>query len=126
MWILAICFEVVILVIIGNARGNSNYSVDLEAGELAVGALRTLLLVLMTGCFLVGHNNYHSLRSTSVEREALLGNGHAQAQQKPNSDRHISKDAQSTGWLDYFIGFKKLFPYVWSVRSTPDACQYAD
>lgn len=25
----------------------------------------------------------------------------------------IAQDTQSSGWLDYFMGFRVLFPYIW-------------
>ncbi|KAK7738418.1 hypothetical protein SLS62_011406 [Diatrype stigma] len=37
------------------------------------------------------------------------GNGHAAAHAPPKKGR----DAQSSGWFDYFAGFRVLFPYLW-------------
>lgn len=32
------------------------------------------------------------------------------------------RDAQSSGWFDYFAGFKVLFPYLWYVPQQPSPC----
>lgn len=39
------------------------------------------------------------------------GHGHAAAHGPPKKGR----DAQSSGWFDYFAGFRILFPYLWWV-----------
>ena len=113
MWMLAICFEVVIIATAGAIEGQWNRTDVLETSKLAIGALRILLLTAMAGAFLVEQSHLRASAVNEQESESLLGNGHAQNKYDGSLVKPMRQDAQSTGWLDYFIGFKKLFPYVW-------------
>ncbi len=54
------------------------------------------------------------------ESQSLLESSHGPAASYGGSNGSASgnptqkaRDAQSTGWLDYFAGFQILFPYLW-------------
>ena len=76
---------------------------------------------------------YISARRQVLDDEELnrsesecLGNGHTVSAGygtiKANDPMEVepkAKDAQLSTWLDYFIGFRVLFPYIWLVTSLP-------
>lgn len=53
-------------------------------------------------------------QSNGSERQGLLENGDPISKYDSFPAIHEKvTDAQSTGWLDYFVGFSALFPYIW-------------
>ncbi|KAM0323758.1 hypothetical protein ACHAQA_008695 [Verticillium albo-atrum] len=79
---------------------------------------RTVILVVMTAT--LGLREYKlrpaHVESASEERESLLANGNGNGYgsspaASPGSARRTQ--VSGTGWLDYFAGFKVLFPYLW-------------
>lgn len=70
-------------------------------------------------CFATAMTIYSTQKhqSSSSEASPLLqadedptSYGAADIPKKPNQTQ---KDAQSTGWLDYLIGFGTFWPYIW-------------
>ena len=115
MWILAGCFEAAILLLTGLIDGELNAGDALEIGGLALGAFRILLLAILIATFLSSiYSRPRSQVITVQESESLLGQDHDHVKYDGSPSKLIKKDAQSTGWLDYFVGFKKLLPYIWS------------
>jgi hypothetical protein len=53
-------------------------------------------------------------KSDEFEREGLLATSQVEygTNRKP-SDTTTSAPPKRGGWLDYFIGFRILFPYLW-------------
>lgn len=86
-----------------------------------LGLLRVLTLLVMSIILLVREYKLRPARpkrsSSSEEQESLLGNGNGASGygSVPASDAEPVKRTQvsGTGWLDYFAGFKLLFPYLW-------------
>lgn len=85
-----------------------------------LGLVRILTLVLMTSILAVREYKLRPAKrdSNPQEQESLLGNGNGSSRSYgsvPASDTGPVKRTQvsGTGWLDYFIGFKLLFPYLW-------------
>ncbi|MCJ1401064.1 hypothetical protein MMC11_004276 [Xylographa trunciseda] len=58
------------------------------------------------------------LETTTEERRALLGPEISRVHvidtgKSPTITIQEKVDAQSSGWFDYFVGFRVLFPYIW-------------
>ena len=115
-------FELSILALrVANVASHSVEASGLEAAETALRTLRALLLVMMSIVFLsAGHRRRDIVESNSYERESLISNRNPESQpyggtdcKAGNKTNLVTADAQSSGWLDYFIGFRVLFPYIW-------------
>ena len=114
-WILAIVFEAVIIVLTQVMASRLGGLGELESAETALGAFRVATLLVMSIVFALIDYSWRITRFSAIdEREGLLensvnGSGYGiTATPKPRI-----RDAQSTGWLDYFVGFSTLFPYIW-------------
>jgi hypothetical protein len=88
----------------------------LEKIEAMLAAFRMVVLMTMVSlhalpAIMARSVGYHS----DAERDALLPNKDAAT--KMNQLALPTIDAQSTGWLDYFIGFSALLPYIWYVNT---------
>jgi ATP-binding cassette, subfamily B, vacuolar membrane transporter HMT1/ACLQ len=115
IWVLAGCFEVAILAVAISIWKTLKFENILNYGGLALGTLRVLLLAIMATVFFWSRKSTYPSTRNEQESESLLGQGSSQTKYDGSLSKPFQKDAQSTGWLDYFIGFKKLFPYIWSV-----------
>ncbi|KAM5385723.1 hypothetical protein ACJZ2D_000922 [Fusarium nematophilum] len=88
-----------------------------------LGLFRIVILVLMIGTLLLREFKLRPSQPKSIpeERQSLLENGNgssrnyggvpAHMQAVPDSPRRTQ--VSGTGWLDYFAGFRILFPYLW-------------
>ncbi|KAF2179235.1 putative transport protein [Zopfia rhizophila CBS 207.26] len=92
--------------------------------QIALGGVRVVTLFCMAAIHAVIQFDLFSPQTDSDETESLLhsnGNGHmvyGAASGKAFST--LNKDTtsrQPAGWLDYFIGFQILFPYIWPSNS---------
>ncbi|KAH8585421.1 putative ABC heavy metal transporter [Bisporella sp. PMI_857] len=115
-WLVAIAFEIS-LAIIDNIKAANPSQLWIIASIL--GGLRILILLLMTAVFV-----YHEQRKlwkefgTDEERESFAsnrdGNSPNYGAAKPPD---IQGQARDGGWLAYFDGFRRLFPYIWPSNS---------
>lgn len=125
-WVAGLLLEAVIAAVLKTQQAAIGLSRDVVDTLLSLGLARLAVLVVMIGLMAL---RQHKLRpsqpqSAPEERQSLLGNGqgpvtgyggahgHAPAI-KPASGK--PPGVQGTGWLDYFAGFRVLFPYLWYV-----------
>ena len=90
--------------------------------EQALAIARISLLLGMCSLFLIASRTI-STKVSFGDNEAspLLGHGNHNGVVNGNGTmskanavvREKAVDAQSMGWLDYFVGFSVLFPYIW-------------
>jgi len=106
-WIAAAIFETGILL--------STWKVGVPAIEIVqwyAGAVR----LLTVACMIAAHiSTSHDKVPQTNEAESLL-NGTSYGTMKPDhshSQAHASPQSRKAGWLDYFISFRLLFPYIW-------------
>jgi hypothetical protein len=111
-WILGAIFEVVL------TTGTATSLSGPRTARIALGVLRVVILLAMAISYVF--INWKPLLSDGdlEASEGLLdsnGNGHVTygvIDGKPiSSQQHAVR--QKGGWLDYFIGFRILFPYIW-------------
>jgi ABC-type transport system involved in Fe-S cluster assembly fused permease/ATPase subunit len=110
-WIAGAMLEGVIIALFGTQQRYINLQPKLRDALIGLGIARITTLVVMIGLMVRRHYALRSslLSSTTGERQGLLenGNGHA----APGGKK--PRDPQSSGWFDYFAGFRVLFPYLW-------------
>ncbi|KAG9230913.1 P-loop containing nucleoside triphosphate hydrolase protein [Amylocarpus encephaloides] len=106
-WMVAISFEILTLVLSGMYTTYDRLATVLAAFSL----LRLVLMVTMVGLFANQNRARWRLTAFDVEREALLGG---------DSITEVNMTCKSpgfkgtpVGWLEYFYGFRRLFPYIW-------------
>ncbi|KAI1043085.1 hypothetical protein LB505_006961 [Fusarium chuoi] len=84
-----------------------------------LGAARVLVLALMIGALGLREYKTKALEPKSLpeERRGLLENGNGTAEGygsiQPTAAEPRRTQVSGTGWLDYFAGFRVLFPYLW-------------
>lgn len=99
----------------------------------ALGLARIVVLLLMISA--LGLQEYKlkptTPKSNPEERQSLLENGDGSSGNygsvpaaAPGSARRTQ--VSGTGWLEYFAGFKVLFPYLWYEAPTPSMIAAAD
>jgi hypothetical protein len=88
----------------------------------ALGPCRILLAISMVAIFMYAVRETKDDSEASIgERQSLLGNGTLRTEEPYGGANGKAVlfgekkvvDAQSSGWLDYFVGFRVLFPYIW-------------
>ncbi|KAJ4251444.1 hypothetical protein NW762_011427 [Fusarium torreyae] len=86
----------------------------------ALGSSRIVVLALMIGALGLREYKLKALEPKSVpeERQSLLENGNGTTESYGSVQPAAPEPARrtqvsGTGWLDYFAGFKVLFPYLW-------------
>jgi hypothetical protein len=120
-WFAGAAFEITILSLrLVSTTSVSVKLADKDAGRLAFGLARLAILFSMTVAFWYSRRQTAETKESDAERESLLANGNGSSQEygaaKPDVLKNNSvkvTDAQSSGWLDYLVGFKALFPYIW-------------
>jgi hypothetical protein len=85
-----------------------------------LGIGRIVLLGLMVALLVPQHYRSHTEPELGDESQSLLDSSNGPAVSYGVDNRNNSKpptkkarDAQSSGWFDYFAGFQVLFPYLW-------------
>ncbi len=85
-----------------------------------------MILLLMVAAYVSAQRQVLDDEELNRSESECLGNGHivsaGYGTTKANDPVEIepkAKDAQLSTWLDYFIGFRVLFPYIWLVTSLP-------
>lgn len=125
MWIMSAFYEIAWL-----AHGWTVLTTNSNAGNvwhtaLAVVAVVRVLVLLCMSVLFVGIYHWRSWGQSSPdggERQNLIGDGsptygttnysNGSIGAKASSPKRAG-DAQTTTWLDYVIGFKSLFPFLW-------------
>lgn len=124
-WITGLLLEAVIAAVFKTEQRAINVPANILDVLFSLGIARIGVLLVMIALLVLRQYALRRLHSssTSEERQGLLengqgpvgsyngaNNGHAAAG-KPSAKK--PKDAQSSGWFDYFNGFRILFPYLW-------------
>lgn len=113
IWIVSFIYETAwVLCILHPALDSGPHSV----AQLALGVSRVLVMLCLVFLYLgttprrPSHDEEESdeLLSTEAANGNIYGTSH-----KTHDSREIIGDAQTTTWLDYFLGFRALFPYLW-------------
>ncbi|KFA55612.1 hypothetical protein S40293_09681 [Stachybotrys chartarum IBT 40293] len=121
-WITAVLVETVISSVFVSTQPLLRVPSDLIISLNALGWARIVVLVLMTGTLLFREYRLRPTQPKSVpeERQSLLENGNGNGASAsygsvPASAAESPRRTQvsGTGWLDYFVGFRVLFPYLW-------------
>lgn len=131
-WVTGVLLEAVITAVLKTQQPAIGLSRDVVDTLLSLGLARIAVLVIMISLMALRQYKLRASDSQSgpEERQSLLGNGqgpvadyggahgHAHGHMpaiKPASGK--PPGVQGTGWLDYFAGFRILFPYLWYVTS---------
>lgn len=122
-WVIGTLFEIVTVAILSSVQPSIRVSAEFIFILNVLALVRVVTLIIMITIMCLG--KYLSRRSESKasaeERQSLLqGNGasasyggtQAPALAVPPVRR---TQVSGTGWLDYFAGFRVLFPYLWCV-----------
>jgi ATP-binding cassette, subfamily B, vacuolar membrane transporter HMT1/ACLQ len=86
-----------------------------------LGMSRILTLLLMIALLVRRQYRLRPERGSGDERQSLLENGNGAAANgyggtngtTPGHPAPPDRQMHNVGWLDYFAGFKVLFPYLW-------------
>jgi ATP-binding cassette, subfamily B, vacuolar membrane transporter HMT1/ACLQ len=91
----------------------SNEADKVVKATFSVLRIAVLLSMSITHVILCGEHFFGKVNKD--ETETLLSNGSAEygTTKKANSSAASTKAPQRGGWVDYFIGFRILFPYLW-------------
>lgn len=118
-WAVATLVEIVIAAVLFTAQSDLRVSHGLVERLHALSLCRIAVLVLMILALITREYKLRPSQPKSApeERQSLLENGNGSA---PSYGSVPAAPAQprrtqvsGTGWLDYFAGFRVLFPYLW-------------
>ncbi|KAH6954357.1 hypothetical protein DER45DRAFT_540496 [Fusarium avenaceum] len=119
-WCVGALAEIVIAAVFSSAEPRLRVSPGFVDTINILGSARVFVLALMIGAFGLREYKLKSLEPKSVpeERQSLLENGNGAAESygsvPPTTPEPARRTQVSgTGWLDYFAGFRVLFPYLW-------------
>ncbi|KAI1858131.1 hypothetical protein JX265_010799 [Neoarthrinium moseri] len=120
-WVAGIMLEAVIAIIFKSEQRSIRVSARLLDSLFGLGVSRISVLLLMTVLLVYKQSRLRALESGSnSERRPLLENGHGPASNYGGTHARATvsgtdkpRDAQSSGWVEYFAGFRILFPYLW-------------
>ncbi|KAL6916356.1 hypothetical protein ACHAP8_007819 [Fusarium lateritium] len=118
-WCVAALAEIVIAAVLSAVEPQLRVSPDFVDTTNILGSARVFVLALMIGSFTLREYKLKSLQPKSLpeERQGLLENGNGNAEGygsvPPSTAEPRRTQVSGTGWLDYFAGFKVLFPYLW-------------
>ena len=120
IWILALVYELGLLVLFQNHQNHIRSKVFYSV-QITLGVARSLiLLVLAIAYYVLQRYTTKHQGWECEEREQLMPNDQPLSTEygslKPNQQVNVQprvEDAQSLGWMDYFIGFRVLLPYLW-------------
>jgi hypothetical protein len=107
--LVATVFEVLILAV--EAPSYEGYD-DFGFTSSGLGCLRAAVLVLMAYMFRIQRQAADpGMSVTDVERQGLIRDDTGRKYGAMVSNEKAQ--ASPPGWLDYFYGFRRLFPYIW-------------
>ncbi|KAF4972084.1 hypothetical protein FZEAL_9678 [Fusarium zealandicum] len=122
-WATSVLVETVITAVFYSVHPSLRVSKTFVDVLNALSMSRIVILLLMMGTFTMWEYKLRPSEPKSVpeERQSLLENGngtssnyggtHAHSSATPDKPRRTQ--VSGTGWLDYFAGFRVLFPYLW-------------
>lgn len=122
-WVTGVLLEAVIAAVFKLDQRSINAPPRLLDVLFSLGIARIVTLLVMTA--LLVRRQYALTASTSdstaEERQGLLENGQGSVGGYHGTNGHTSAPKvpaakptnQNKGWLDYFAGFRVLFPYLW-------------
>ncbi|KAG8162905.1 hypothetical protein KVR01_007383 [Diaporthe batatas] len=129
-WVAGVLLEAVITAVLKTQQPAIGLSRDVTDTLLSLGLARIVLLVVMISLMALRQYKLRPSEPQSApeEQQSLLGNGQGPVADYGGAHGHghghghmpAIKPAsgkppgvQGTGWLDYFAGFRVLFPYLW-------------
>jgi hypothetical protein len=112
VWIVNIIFEGVIRALSEMIHG------PLSNSPLVLGVFRIIVLLMMSSAYAVAQWDRVVKAVHNEDTERLLGSDHIRTNGYGAVNGNDKPAAQPVskpkgGWLDYFIGFRVLFPYIW-------------
>lgn len=122
-WVTGVLLEAVIAAVFKTQKQSINASSRLLDALFTLGIARIVTLLVMIA--LLVRRQYalkaSTSRSEAEERQGLLENGQGPIVDYHGTNGHVSvhkppagkPNTQNKGWLDYFAGFRVLFPYLW-------------
>ncbi|KAM0273590.1 hypothetical protein ACHAQH_008253 [Verticillium albo-atrum] len=117
-WVVGALSEVVITAAFAVDQPSLRVSKGFIESLYGLSAARTAILITMTAALCLREYKLRPahVESAAEERQSLLANGNGSSYgsapaASPGSARRTQ--VSGTGWLDYFAGFKVLFPYLW-------------
>jgi ATP-binding cassette, subfamily B, vacuolar membrane transporter HMT1/ACLQ len=124
IWCISLLFEILQLALFAARVRTPFLSPPIDATQVAMAALRVVLLLAMISIsWFTGPKIETDTTTSPAEAESLLRNGEPVPPQSISYGAVSKKfqavkitqvnDAQQTTWLDYVVGFRKLFPYLW-------------
>ncbi|KAI1662259.1 ABC heavy metal transporter [Daldinia decipiens] len=128
MWLISLAYESASLhQSIGLRSRKQDSHVLWYISVITFGSLRILLLLLEIALYwITAPELYNENRSFPDESDSLLAHssrnytGNSRPMKSTASDGHRKGvDAQTTTWLDYLLGFRKLIPFLWPSDSKP-------
>lgn len=124
-WVAGVLLEAVIAAVLKTQQPVIGLSRDVVDTLLSLALARLVVLVVMIGLMVLREyklNRSSESQSAPEERQSLLGNGSGPVPDYGGAHPHMPAikpasgkppGVQGTGWLDYFAGFRVLFPYLW-------------
>jgi hypothetical protein len=118
MWLISTFYEVIIFIIfLRNSSLLQSVSSILDALQIALAISRILIFMSLLALYWATiRSRNRKNESLGEETESLLGEhvgyGTSNISSEGNSNSRPG-DAQTTTWLDYLLGFSKLFPFLW-------------
>ncbi|KAI1457521.1 ABC heavy metal transporter [Annulohypoxylon moriforme] len=120
MWIISAVYEVAWLIYQFEVQPHYSYGA-IEIIQVTFAALRVFILLCSIVLYWALKISLRRGQPTSQdEAESLLRNGHENSWNYGTPDTKArangyakAGDAQTTTWLDYLLGFQKLFPFLW-------------
>jgi hypothetical protein len=117
-WVVGALVEIVTGAIFTSQQSRLRVPDDFIATLNILGLARIVILFLMTLLLLAREYRLRPIKPKSVpeERQSLLENGNGSSTSYgsvPAASRAKRTQVSGTGWLDYFAGFRILFPYLW-------------
>ena len=114
-WVFAAAFEISLLITARITASVGHGPTRLEFTETALGCTKIAILVLMSVTYLA-FNRQRANPDTGrdSEGETLINGSDKMSKYGTGPKTHdVVHGIQATGWLDYFVGFNVLFPYIW-------------
>ncbi|RGP81237.1 ATP-binding subfamily b [Fusarium longipes] len=118
-WCVAALAEIVISAVLSAVEPRLRVSSGFVDTINILGSARVFVLALMIGSFTLIEYKLKALEPKSLpeEQQGLLENGNGNTEGygsvQPSAAEPRRTQVSGTGWLDYFAGFKVLFPYLW-------------
>lgn len=118
-WIVGALVEVVIAAVFLSEQASLRVPAEFIEILNILALVRVFILLVMAAILLVREYRLKPAKrsSDSEEQQSLLGNGNGSSGSYgsvPARAESVRRTQVSgTGWLDYFAGFKALFPYLW-------------